>query len=159
MPVTDTNRIAELLTDFPVQVEIPVAWGDMDAMGHVNNVVYFRYFETARITCFAELGLGAIEQSNDVGPILHSASCRFRIPLTHPDTVTVGARIGEISEDRFVMLYRAVSHRHGAVAADGESLIVTFSYATNTKAPVSDELRALLVGLRSGADVGQGGGR
>ncbi len=84
---------------------------------------------------------------DDIGPILHSASCRFRIPLTYPDTVTVGARIGEVGEDRFVMLYRAVSHRHGAIAADGESLVVTFSYATHTKARVSDDLRALLLDL------------
>ncbi len=151
--MTDTDQIAELLADFPVQVDVPVAWADMDAMGHVNNVVYFRYFETARITCFAELGLGPIEQSDDVGPILHSASCRFRIPLTYPDTVTVGARIGEVGEDRFAMLYRAVSHRHGAIAADGESVIVTFSYATQTKAPVSDDLRALLLGLRGKASA------
>ena len=146
--MNDEDRIAALLADFPVRVEIPVAWGDMDAMGHVNNTEYFRYFETARILGFAELGLGAIESSGGVGPILHSASCRFRIPLTYPDTVTVGARIGDIGDDRFVMLYRAVSHQHGAVAADGESLIVTFSYATGTKAPVSDELRARLVELR-----------
>lgn len=146
--MTDEDRITELLDDFPVRVQIPVAWGDMDAMGHVNNTVYFRYFETARIRCFGELGLGAIESSGGVGPILHSASCRFRIPLTHPDTVTVGARIGEIGEDRFEMHYRAVSHQHGATAADGESLIVTFSYATGTKAPVSEELRERLVALR-----------
>ena len=151
MPVTDTNQIADLLADFPVTVEIPVAWGDMDAMGHVNNVVYFRYFETARIAAFADLGLGAIEQSDGVGPILHSASCRFRIPLTYPDTVTVGSRVRDIGDDRFVMLYRAVSHRYGAVAAEGESLIVTFSYATNTKAPVSDELRARLLELGGSA--------
>jgi acyl-CoA thioester hydrolase len=146
--VTDEDRIAELLADFPVTVEIPVAWGDMDAMGHVNNTVYFRYFETARITCFADLGLAAIEQSGGVGPILHSASCRFRIPLTYPDTVTVGSRIGDIGDDRFVMLHRAVSHRHGAVAADGESLFVTFAYTTGTKAPVSDDLRARLLELQ-----------
>lgn len=151
MPMTDMDQIAELLADFPVTVEIPIAWGDMDAMGHVNNIVYFRYFETARITCFAELGLGRIEQSGDVGPILHSASCRYRIPLTHPDTVTVGAQIGDVGEDRFVMRYRAVSHRHGATAADGESLIVTFSYATNTKATVPDDLRARLLELRGNA--------
>jgi acyl-CoA thioester hydrolase len=150
VPVTDVERIAELLADFPVTVDIPVAWGDMDAMGHVNNTVYFRYFETARIACFADLGLGAIEESGGVGPILHSASCRFRIPLTHPDTVTVGARVGDIGDDRFVMHHRAVSHRHGAAAADGESVIVTFSYATGTKAPVSDELRARLLELRGG---------
>ena len=147
------DRIAALLTDFPVTVEIPVAWGDMDAMGHVNNTVYFRYFETARIACFAELGLGRIEGgdgalADGVGPILHSASCRFRIPLTFPDTVTVGARVGDIGDDRFAMRFRAVSHQHGAVAADGDSLIVTFAYATGTKAPVSDALRAQLVELR-----------
>lgn len=146
--MTDEDRIGELLADFPVTVEIPVAWGDMDALGHVNNAVYFRYFETARIECFAELGLGSIERSDGVGPILHSASCRFRIPLTHPDTVTVGAQIGEVGDDRFVMRYRAVSHHHGAVAADGESLIVTFDYATGSKARVPDGLKARLMDLR-----------
>jgi acyl-CoA thioester hydrolase len=149
VPVTDEDRIRELLADFPATVDIPVAWGDMDALGHVNNVVYFRYFETARIECFAELGLSASAQADGVGPILHSASCRFRIPLTHPDTVTVGVQIGEVSDDRFVMRYRAVSHEHGAVAADGESLIVTFDYATGRKARVPDDLRARLTDLRT----------
>jgi acyl-CoA thioester hydrolase len=121
----------------------------MNAMGHVNNAVYFRYFETARIECFAQLGLGLIEQSAGVGPILHSASCRYRIPLTHHDTVTVGTQIGEVGDDRFVMRYRAVSHRHGAVAADGESLIVTFDYATGSKARVPDHLAARLLELRT----------
>ena len=151
MLVIDEERTTGLLADFPVTVEIPVAWGDMDAMGHVNNTVYFRYFETARIDCFAGLGLGSIERSDGVGPILHSASCRFRIPLTHPDTVAVGVRIGDIGDDRFVMSYRAVSRRHGAVAADGESLIVTFDYADGTKARVPDELRARLLELRGDA--------
>lgn len=146
--MTDEDRIGDLLADFPVTVEISVAWGDMDALGHVNNAVYFRYFETARIQFFAELGLGAVAQSNGVGPILHSASCRFRIPLTHPDTVTVGAQIGEVGDDRFVMRYRAVSHQHGVVAADGESLIVTFDYATGSKTRVPDDLRARLLDLR-----------
>jgi acyl-CoA thioester hydrolase len=150
VPVTNEERISQLLADFPVRVEIPVAWGDMDAMGHVNNVVYFRYFETARISCFAELGMDSIEQSHPVGPILHSASCRFRIPLTYPDTVTVGARIGEVGDDRFVMLHRAVSHRHGAVAADGESLIVTFDYAAGAKVAVPSAVRARLHDLTVG---------
>ncbi|WP_445258684.1 acyl-CoA thioesterase [Nocardioides aurantiacus] len=149
--MTDTDRIAGLLVDFPVRVDVPVAWGDMDALGHVNNTVYFRYFETARLACFAELGLGQVGQSDGVGPILHSASCRFRIPLTHPDSVTVGARVGDVGEDRFAMLYRAVSHRHDAVAADGESLVVTFDYETGTKARVPDELRARLLELRGDA--------
>ena len=62
--MTDDDRTGELLVDFPVTVEIPVAWGDMDAMGHVNNAVYFRYFETARISCFADLGLDELRNLN-----------------------------------------------------------------------------------------------
>lgn len=138
----------EALAGYPVVVEIPVAWGDMDAMGHVNNTVYFRYFETVRIAAFGQLGLGDIAASNGVGPILHSASCRFRIPLTFPDTVLVGAAVDEIGEDRFVMRYRAVSQQHQAVAAEGESMIVTFDYANGVKAPISAALRAQLVALQ-----------
>jgi len=151
-PASDpaSDPVAALLADYPVSVEVPVAWGDMDALGHVNNTVYFRYFETARIACFDALGFGS-EDAGDaagaVGPILHSTSCRFRIPLTYPDTVTVGARVGEVGEDRFTMQYRVVSHRHGAVAADGEALVVTYSYAAGRKAPVPDALRAQLDGL------------
>ena len=152
--MTDDDRIAQLLADFPVTVEIPVSWGDMDAMGHVNNTVYFRYFETARIKCFDELGMGSIEQPGQVGPILHSTSCRFRIPLTYPDILTVGTRIGEVGDDRFLMLHRAVSHQHGAVAADGESLIVSFDYAAGTKATVPEAVRARLLELRAGSPSG-----
>ncbi|MGO4257555.1 acyl-CoA thioesterase [Marmoricola sp. RAF53] len=146
--MTAPNAVADLLAGFPVAVEIPVAWGDMDAMGHVNNTVYFRYFETVRIAAFGRLGLADIAAAEGgVGPILHSASCRFRIPLTHPDTVTVGARISDITEDRYVMTYRAVSHQHEAVAADGDSLIVMFDYVAGTKAAISDALRERLVAL------------
>ncbi|WP_183093039.1 acyl-CoA thioesterase [Nocardioides stalactiti] len=152
--MSDDAHVADLLADYPVVVEIPVAWGDMDAMGHVNNTVYFRYFETARIRCFEALSDGAAgdpsAEGSGVGPIVHTASCRFRIPLTYPDTVTVGVRIGEISEDRYVMHSRAVSHRHGAVAAEGETLVVAFDYATGTKTPIPDGLRTQLLGLRGG---------
>lgn len=144
--MTETSpAVAELLAGFPVTVEIPVAWGDMDALGHVNNTVYFRYFETVRIAGFTRLGIGDITAAADgVGPILHSTNCRFRIPLTYPDTVTVGTRIGDIGEDRFVMHYRAVSHEHRAVAAEGDGLIVTYDYLAARKAPISVALRARL---------------
>ena len=145
--MADDDRIADLLAGFPVTVDIPVAWGDMDAMGHVNNAVYFRYFETARLECFAGLGLTSFEETGGIGPILHSASCRYRIPLTHPDTVTVGVQVGDVGPDRFEMRYRVVSHRHGAVAADGESVIVTFDYAAGRKAEVSEKLRERLLDL------------
>lgn len=141
----------ELFAEFPVRVEIPVAWGEMDAFGHVNNVVYFRYFESARIACFAALEYMDLMRETGIGPILAETSCRFRLPLEYPDTVTVGARISEIGEDSFLMHYVVVSRRHERVAAEGTGRIVSFDYENKCKAPLQPELRERLAGLQSGA--------
>ena len=91
------------LAGYPVVVETPVAWGEMDAFGHVNNIVYFRYFETARIAYFARLDVPEFLGRDPTGPILAETTCRFRAALAYPDTVSVGARVANVGEDRFVM--------------------------------------------------------
>lgn len=132
---------SELEKEFPVVLEIPVAWGDMDAMGHVNNTVYFRYFESVRIAYFEQVGFLEEMERSGVGPILASTRCRFRIPLTFPDRVLVGASATNVEPDRFVMLYRIASERHDAVAAEGEGLIVSFDYRRQAKAPLPPSVR------------------
>ena len=132
----------ELLQEYPVAIELPVAWGEMDAFQHVNNIVYFRYFESARITYFEQAGLMGLMQRSGVGPILGSAQCRFKFPLTYPDRILVGVRVGEIGEDRFTMHFRVVSTRHNRVAADGDGVIVAYDYSTNRKAPLPADVRA-----------------
>lgn len=129
----------ELLAGFPVVVEFPVAWGEMDAFQHVNNVCYFRYIENARLAYC--LRLGFLEKNVGVGVILASVECRFRKPLTYPDTVLSGTRITEILEDRFIMEHRIVSRQLSAVAAEGKGVIVTFDYGIGKKAPVPDDIR------------------
>lgn len=139
----------DLIAEFPVTVDIPVAWGEMDAYQHVNNTVYFRYFETARIAYFQQVGLvpGGYE---GVGPILASTQCRYRVPLTYPDTVTVASRVSQVDRDRFTMQYRVVSHHLGRVAAEGEGVIVTYRYAEARKADMPAELRARIEALEAG---------
>jgi acyl-CoA thioester hydrolase len=129
------------LTDYPVVVETPVAWGEMDAYGHVNNIVYFRYFETARIAYFQRLESPDFVNRNPLGPILASTSCRFRAPLVFPDRVSVGARVARVDEDSIVMFYAVYSHRLQKIAAEGEGTIVCFDYLENRKAPLPSELR------------------
>ena len=107
----------EALASYPKVVEVPLAWGEMDAFQHVNNAVYFRWFESARIDYFREVGALEIMERSGVGPILASTDCRFRIPLTYPDTVSVATRVPRLGEDRFVMDYVVVSHESGKIAA------------------------------------------
>ncbi len=139
----------ERLEGFPVVVEIPVLWGDMDAFQHVNNVTYFRYFESARIAYFERIGALEFMKEKGLGPILGSARCRFKLPLTYPDTVRVGARVPELGEDRFVMEYRLVSRRHRRVAAEGDATIVSFDYRRNTKASLPEEVAGRIRELES----------
>lgn len=131
----------EHLRGFPVVIQLPVAWGEMDAYGHVNNIVYFRYFESARMAYFGKVGFPETMERTGVGPILASTSCRFKRALTHPDTVHVGTLVSQMGEDRFTMEYRIVSEAHRAVAAEGEGLIVSFDYRKNRKVPVPDSVR------------------
>ena len=137
----------EILIPYPVVVELPVAWGEMDFYRHVNNVVYFRYFENARLEYFRRLGWFEYERETGIGPILHSTQARFRRPLTYPDTVSAAVRVSSLAEDRFTMNYLVVSHRLAAVAAEGQGIIVTYHYAEEKKVPIPDELRRRITEL------------
>lgn len=130
-----------LLAEFPVIIELPVAWGEMDAYGVVNNSVYFRYFENARIEYFERIGFSEHKERTGIGAILASTQARFKMPLTYPDEVLVGTRISNIETDRFTMEYRVVSRRAERVAAEGSCIVVTYDYLNKTKAPLPSEIK------------------
>ena len=129
------------LAGWPVIVEQAVAWGEMDSFGHVNNVVYFRYFENARLEYFRRLAWPAENPPKGIGPILHSTQCRFLKPLAWPDRIAIGARVPKIEADRFTLEHVIISERWNGIAADGWGAIVTFDYAAGVKASVPDDLR------------------
>jgi acyl-CoA thioester hydrolase len=145
----------ESLAGFPVVIDIPVAWGEMDALRHVNNIVYFRYFESARIAYFEKLRFWEFMDQTGVGPILASIQCKFKIPLTYPDTVSVGTRIPKIEQDRFVMEYRALSHKSQAIAAEGEGVIVSYNYRESKKTPLPEEMKQRILTLEESATKGK----
>jgi len=137
------------LERYPVIIETPIAWGQMDAFRHLNNTTYFRFFESGRIAYFERLNFMEYMEETGFGPILASTNCRFRIPLTYPDNVSIGTRVSTIEEDRFTMEYVVVSHKHQKVAADGSGLIVCFDYKENKKVPVPAEIRTRIEQLEA----------
>lgn len=132
----------DLLAGYPVILEIPVAWGEMDAFQHVNNIVYLRYAESARVAYLEQAGLSDALQTSGVGPILASIQCRYKFPLTYPDTVRVGVRVSEIGDDRFTVVFRIVSTRHQRIAAEGDSVIVSYDYQLGKKVSLPAAMRA-----------------
>jgi acyl-CoA thioester hydrolase len=140
-----------LVAGYPVVVEQAVVWGDMDSFRHVNNVVYFRYFENARLEYFRRLDWDGIQEAIGVGPILAATWARFRRPLTYPDTIWIAARIGKLSEDRFTLDHRIVSRQQGEVVTEGEGTVVAFHYARGVKAPLPEELLRRIAALEATA--------
>lgn len=139
----------QLLESFPVVIEIPVQWGEMDAYGHVNNTIFFRYFESARIAYLERCGFIESYESHKIGAILHSTHCRFKRSLHHPDNVLVGARVIQIDEDRFTMAYVVVSRRWNEIVADGTGIIVSFNYESRSKAPLPQMVRNRIESLEN----------
>ena len=131
-----------LLPGFPVVVQLPVIWGDLDAYGHLNNTVYFRMFESARIQYLEGCRFTDSYERDRIGPILHSTECRFRHALNYPDTVFVGGRAIDIQDDRFTMGYAIVSAALNKIAAEGTGVVVSFDYRQRMKTPIPDDVRA-----------------
>ncbi len=136
-----------LLAQFPVVITLPVQWGDQDAFGHVNNTVYFRWFESARIAYSERIGLGHMLDVEPIAPILASISCDYRSPVTYPDTVRVGIPVSRIGRTSIGLEHSIISVRLNAIAAEGRSTIVVFDYRANQPHPVPLSVRQTIESL------------
>lgn len=123
--------------------EAPVAWGDMDAFQHVNNTVYLRWFESARIELFLRASVLDRMESDGIGPILARSEIDYRIPLRFPDRVTATAHVVSIGKTSFVLGYR-VTNAAGQVAAEGQTVLVMMNYRTSEKVAIGPDLRRRL---------------
>jgi acyl-CoA thioester hydrolase len=135
------SAISEL-ADFPVQTNITVQWGEMDAANHVNNVVYLRWFEHARVVYLDRLSYPVVlEQEGLPGVILAKQDCKYLFPVRYPDTITMGVKVTEMGADRFVMHCKMYSQEHQRLVAIANATIVTYDYVKQSKAPVPESLR------------------
>jgi acyl-CoA thioester hydrolase len=125
-----------------VHVErIAIRWGDMDAMGHVNNTVYFRYFEQARISWFEALvPQGTAWRTN--GIVIVNASCNFKRPLSYPGTAEVKVFVGPPGGSSVPTFYELFSENE--LYADGAATVVFVDMATQKPRRIPDDLRARL---------------
>jgi acyl-CoA thioester hydrolase len=153
-PAEMSEAERRLRAEFPVVVEWPVAWAEMDYFRHVNHARYFTYFESARIRYLDVIGFRELTEARQLGPILASTQARYRRPVTYPDTVVVGARATEVGEDRFTHEYRLVSRAMGDVAAEGSALLVSYDYTAGRKTPLPAEVRAAIQALEDGTGRG-----
>ena len=129
---------------------LEVRFRDCDAFGHVNNAVYFTYFEQARASLWKTLGLAGFRDTDTSGVsvILARAECDFRAPARFGDVLDVRLALEAIGRTSFTYGYEIVSVPDGRTIAAGRSVQVLFDYARRTPVEIPADLRAKLGSTR-----------
>ena len=125
------------------EMRIPIRWGDMDAMGHVNNTVYFRYLETIRIDWMRSIGCQPDPQGE--GPVIVNAFCNFYKQLEYPGEVLMKMYVSDPARTTFESwgtMERADAP--GVVHAAGGATTMWVNFPAQKSAPLPDWMRAHL---------------
>jgi acyl-CoA thioester hydrolase len=133
-----------------MSISIPVAWGDMDPYQHVNNTVYARWIESARIAFFTRVGLMERMHHERIGPILARLTIEYRRPVTYPDVIRVEIEAAKIGRTSLTLRHRISSEDQKAEVATGEDVSVVFDYRAGRPTAVDDRLRAAIAAVGDG---------
>lgn len=127
-------------------MRMAIRWGDMDVMGHVNNTVYFRYIETARIAWLEQAG--AMPDPAGEGPVIVNAHCAFLKQLKYPGDIEVTTFVGPPGRSSFEVSHEirlvGPDGQAGALHAEGGAKVVWVNFPAEKSAPLPDRLRVLL---------------
>lgn len=139
-------------TTYPYETTLEVAFRDIDAMGHVNNAVFFAYFETVRIKYLGEI----MEKSGSLGNelldlplILVEASCTYKSPALLTEILHVGTGISRFGTKSFDMLYR-IQGQDGRLIAYGRTVQVMYDYITRSAFPIPDGVQQFVARFQAG---------
>lgn len=160
MITTSRFKLKEFLAHFPVISKITVKWGEQDAYQHVNNTVYFKYQEVARLKYFACL-LNEIDSptfdkksfitGTGIGPIMSETYCSFKVPLVAPDKLLVGSTIvpGDLTKNRYKLSHSVWSLKYNRVVAEGYGTVVSYDFINAKSADIDEEMLKAISKLQS----------
>ena len=115
---------------------IPIRWGDMDAYGHVNNTIYFRFMEQARCEWLEEQGYKVAPEGE--APVIINAACTFMVPMTYPGTVEIRTFAGHLGRSSLETIYEMRIVGQETIYSQGSAKIVWMDTATGKSVPIPD---------------------
>ena len=125
------------------ETHIAVRWGDMDAMGHVNNATYFRYMETARIDWFRSIG--CVPEAQGEGPVIVNAFCNFYRQFEYPDEVLLKMYVsdpGRTTFESWATMEKVAEP--GVVCAAGGATTIWVNFPQQKAVGLPDWIRAIV---------------
>ena len=130
-----------LESQFLYQIDFPIRWGDMDALGHVNNIMYFRYFEQARLQWFEQIGFAPLGSGTE-GQVIVDNHAEYLKPLVYPMHVSITMHGHSPGRSSFISVYTLTVD--DIVYTRGSAKIVWVDTVLNKAIPLPDAVRAMV---------------
>lgn len=125
-----------------IVTEIKLDWSEMDLFGHINNVAYFKYIQSARVNFLEQVGINTANPDNKLSFAVAQSTCDFKKPLYFPDVIKVISSATWI-KNTSMQIEHQILNGADEVCANGKDVIVLFDYGSMQKAVISNEVRAL----------------
>ncbi|MFT4518329.1 MAG: acyl-CoA thioester hydrolase [Halioglobus sp.] len=129
--------------DYKVFYPVSTRWSDNDVYGHVNNVVYYSYFDTVANRYLIEVGGMDIADGRIVGYVVNSG-CEYHAPITYPETIEAGVRVDKLGNSSVQYGIAIFKEGEEQAAAHGHFVHVFVERAENRSVPIPDNLRSAL---------------
>src|SRR6478609_8791472 len=126
--------------NFPVSLQLRIDWSELDYFAHVNNVSFFKYLQAARVNYWDEIGLTQSHRETNLGPLLASCKCDFKLPLYYPGQILIRSSVDFIKTTSFGIRHQILNDQN-QLAAEAQDVLVMFDFNHNKKIPIPDSLR------------------
>ena len=121
---------------------IPIRWGDMDAYGHVNNTIYFRFMEQGRCQWLEEMNIQITPTG--IAPVIISTACTFKISMTYPGTAVVHMYAGAVGRSSLTTHVEMRVEGDERIHAEGTAKMVWMDMDSGKSAAIPPDIRAVL---------------
>ncbi|MEX0968449.1 MAG: acyl-CoA thioesterase [Bacteroidia bacterium] len=128
------------MTKHPLQIKLRIDWSELDLFGHVNNVMFYKYIQSARVKFWEQIGLYGMYEKEGIAPLLASASIDFKKPLLYPGNTIIKYAPVFIKNTSFGLEY-SIQDDNSEIAALGKDTMVLYDFNKNRKLTIPDNLR------------------
>jgi len=130
-----------MFSGYNTNIILKIDWSDLDLFGHVNNVAFFKYIQSARVNYCESIGLTTVNESGKPGFIVAAITCNFKTPLKYPGNVKVFTKTEWIKNSSLQLSHVLVDDKE-QVVAEATDVLVIFDYEQKTKINVPADLRS-----------------
>lgn len=129
--------------NFAVQIKLRIDWSEMDLFGHINNVMFAKYIQSARVYCCELLGIMKMLTEERIGFMLASSAIQYKKPLFYPGEITIETKIDFTKTTSFGLIHFVYNEKK-EVAAEANDVLVIFDFNTNKKIDIPQSVKTLM---------------